>query len=132
MYPRALLFSMFVQHFNTGLDVMRIYCMRDLFKRVYKIEPADLQFYENLINIPVFMKIFFGLFIDTKVIHRRANLLVLFGLNSVVTQACIAMVSDMDEKNVLILLGLQNFGTAILDAVIDSMRVEQARCHKRG
>ena len=35
VYPRSLLFAMFVQYFNMGLDVMRTYCMKDLFKRVY-------------------------------------------------------------------------------------------------
>ena len=40
IYPRSLLFAMFCQYFNMGIDVMRTYCLKDLFKRVYEVEPA--------------------------------------------------------------------------------------------
>lgn len=83
---------------------MRIYCMKDLFKRVYQVEPAQLQFYTILINVPVFMKVFFGLVIDTKVIKSRASILVIFGINSIITQAVICFVPRLSETVVLILL----------------------------
>jgi hypothetical protein len=31
---------MFCKYFNMGIDIMRTYCLKDLFKRVYEVEPA--------------------------------------------------------------------------------------------
>ena len=82
--------------------------------------------------MPVFIKVFFGLFIDTKVIKSRAIIIILFGINSVIMQALICFVPRLSETVVLILLSLLTLGTAILDATIDSIKTEQARCHKNG
>ena len=75
---------------------------------------------------------FFGLFIDTKVVKSRATILVIFGVNSVITQALICFVPRLHETVIMVLLSLLTLGTAILDATIDSIKTEQARCHKNG
>ena len=70
------------------------------------------------------MKVFFGLVIDTKVIRSRATILVIFGINSVITQALICFVPRLHENVILVLLSQLTLGTAILDATIDSIKTE--------
>jgi hypothetical protein len=52
IYPRSLLFSIAAQYFNEGLNLMRTLCMKDLYKRVYLVEPSTLQTYSYLIQAP--------------------------------------------------------------------------------
>ena len=91
VYPRSLLFSIMAQYFNEGLTLMRMYCFKDLYKRVYEVEPAALQMYVSIYFTPYLFKLFYGMIIDAKVLSSRATILVLFGINSILTQAVVAL-----------------------------------------
>lgn len=69
---------------------MTFYCMKDLYKRVYEVEPATLQTYNNIVAIPYAMKVIFGMIIDTKATSRRTYL-VLFGLLATLSVGLIAI-----------------------------------------
>lgn len=131
VYPRSLLFAMTTQYFNEGLLLLRIFCFKDLYKRVYRVEPATLQMYSTIVYLPGSLKALVGVIIDTKTVSRK-GLFVVFGLNTVIAQALISLGMVDSECGVLAALVVLNLGIAILDATIDSMVVEQARCHKRG
>ena len=90
LYPRSLIFVACAQYFNQGASYMTFYCMKDLYKRVYEVEPATLQTYNNIVAIPYAMKVLFGMIIDTKATSRRTYL-VLFGLLATFSVGLIAI-----------------------------------------
>ena len=123
VYTRSLLFAMLTQYFNEFLSLLLIFCFKDLFKRVYQVEPSTLQLYTTIIYLPATLKAIIGVIIDTKTISR-IGLFIVFGLNTIATQALIALKLVNSEIGVLIVITTLNTGIAILDATIDSMVVE--------
>lgn len=66
-----------------GYEVMISLCISDLFKRHYKVEPATLQFYSNLLVLPSVLNLLYGSIIDTKVIKQRRYLII--GCGAIIT-----------------------------------------------
>ena len=82
--------------------------------------------------IPFTLKMLYGMVIDTKVLGRRKNILVFFGVVSTIAQLIVGMKWADSEVSVIIAVSIMNFAIAWLDATIDSIVVEQARCHTKG
>jgi hypothetical protein len=70
------------------------------------------------------MKVAFGLIIDTKVIKSRSTILVIFGLNSIITQMIICLVPNLHATLVIAIMAQNTLGTAVMDATIDSIKTE--------
>ena len=56
----CLLLVNFIQGFKSLLDL----CLLDIFKRNFKLEPAEVQLYMAIITIPWSFKIFYGFSTD--------------------------------------------------------------------
>lgn len=106
--------------------IMRILAAKDIMKTVYKVEPQTLQLKSSIMMAPWMLKIIYGIVVDSKIVKKRKYYLVFFGTLCTVTQAMVVTI-QMKEDTFVSLLVLYNFGAAILDAVIDSISVEQAR-----
>ena len=82
--------------------------------------------------LPEKLKLLFGMVIDAKLISKRSYYLVIFGTLSLIFNGSIFLRLCNDETSTLTFLMLLSGCLGIMDAVIDSYVVEQARCHQKG
>ena len=130
--PSSLLLATAIEFFNDGLVLMRILCMKDLFKAHYHVEPSALQQYQAVQFLPNLCKPLFGLLIDAGIVKKRKNLIIGLGVICMLTQAAIFMLIVQGPVPVTAVLFLFNTCSFFAEAVIESMTVQQARSYKRG
>ena len=106
---------------------MRLYCIKDIYKTEYDVQPAHLQIFNSIMNSPWALKFFFGLIIDSKVVEKRKKYIISFGLIMTIFQIFIFLKLSNSAISTCIVMFLYNIGASFIDATIDSMIVQQAR-----
>ena len=103
--------------------IMRMLCLKDMFKRVYGLEPGQTQFNTTLAMLPFSLKMIFGLLVDIKLVAKRKYLLTAFGLLSFICQSLIFSSYVNSSDRMFWAFFTLTLAITVLDATIDSMIV---------
>lgn len=91
------------------------------------MQPASLQFYNSVMNIPWVLKFIFGIVVDAKLVQYRKKYIIGFGFMITIVQFCIVIGLSQSPLSTCVFMILYNIGAAFIDATVDSMVVQQAR-----
>jgi len=124
VYPPSLLWFLSLNSISNGLFGMKSLCIQNIYKEVFKVEPADLQKYQSIIMLPILFRVFFGIFVDAKVIAKRKHIVIVIYFLCSIPLLLISMGITYTPK--LMCMSLFIFTTCqnLLEGVVSSFTVE--------
>lgn len=126
-HPLSLLLYIALMALGDGMSGMLRLSMQNIFKEKYHVEPSDLQKYSAAISSPIFFRVVFGIIIDAKIVSKRKYYVVMVNILAAIPVYLIAIEKCSSPAIMALYLFLFSIGHQILEAVVSSISVEQAR-----
>jgi len=137
-YDNSFIALLGLQYFNQGATSLVFLAQTSLFKDHYKLEPSNMQFLFSYIGIPWTTKIVYGIVSDNFPIcgsHRRSYLII-GSLLQIVSMTLLSLNCipeyDRGEIYATVCLTLGGLSIAMMDVILDSLMVIQARKFPNG